>query len=493
MRAMDRRTFLATAGTLLLPAAGCAAPPRAGVPPVVDAHCHVFNASDLPVRDYLETVVVAEKGLDPAAGRLLAALLEPLASMAPTAGDELRELASLRTFAPGGARLDRLRRQRDDENRAILEAVRQRVQEDPQVRRDLQELALRGARSLFGAEAPGLLPPGLVASERLERLLALPGLGEIWEFLKPMLRRRASNCVTLLDAHGGDGTMLFAAMVDFDGWLGDAPVASPVASQVAVMAALADALAPRVRYYVPFNPLAEIRAPGTLDALLAATDAPHAIGFKLYPPMGFAPSGNARLAPGERPARWARIMKDWPDLPRRLDDTMHDFLVRSGRADVAILAHGNPSFGPDANADGLGSPARWDAAIGAASKSLRFCAGHFGSDLPVAGRPDWREGWAQLVDRYPNVYGDLSYWATILGARGQATAIADLAARVQRHPRLRDRLLFGSDWSMVALEPGWDRYRERFENAMRPVFGADLTRVLHANALSFATRRKELP
>jgi len=84
------------------------------------------------------------------------------------------------------------------------------------------------------------------------------------------------------------------------------------------------------------------------------------------------------------------------------------------------------------------------------------------------------------------VYGDLSYWSSVLTARDPAPAIADLAARVRRHPRLVERLCFGSDWSMVALEPGWDRYRERFETAMRPVFGANLGRVMRDNALAFA-------
>jgi hypothetical protein len=75
----------------------------------------------------------------------------------------------------------------------------------------------------------------------------------------------------------------------------------------------------------------------------------------------------------------------------------------------------------------------------------------------------------------------------------QAIAGAGGNRRVREHPRLAHRLLFGSDWSMVALEPGCNRYREGFEAAMLPVFGAELPRVLSANALELATSAKERP
>ena len=105
---LSRRAFLGTACVVPWLSAGLAAcgrtyPPRpssrAGMP-VVDVHCHLFNASDLPVRGFAQRVVLGDPedqvvlGPDPSTSRaalphLAGLLVELLSGPAPTARAEL--------------------------------------------------------------------------------------------------------------------------------------------------------------------------------------------------------------------------------------------------------------------------------------------------------------------------------------------------------------------------------------------------------------------
>ena len=122
----DRRTVLRAAGTapwLLGAIAGCttaASPPprdpaRADAA-IVDVHCHLFNASDLPVRGFVQRVVLGDPedqvvlGPDARSSRaalpyLAALLVELLSGPTPTAEAELAAIdgVSGRTL-PGRAR-----------------------------------------------------------------------------------------------------------------------------------------------------------------------------------------------------------------------------------------------------------------------------------------------------------------------------------------------------------------------------------------------------
>src|SRR4051812_10830341 len=62
----------------------------------MDTHCHVFNGTDLQVKEFVSRVFVNEGGLLGVVARAMGALLQDLAwSYAPTGKDELAELARI--------------------------------------------------------------------------------------------------------------------------------------------------------------------------------------------------------------------------------------------------------------------------------------------------------------------------------------------------------------------------------------------------------------
>ncbi len=493
---MDRRTFLHTLGGIAaVPAAGCAsrpAPQECSTAPVIqrviDAHCHVFNAADLQVHDYVEKIVAHESHIEPQVAKFAAWLLSLLAHLADDATQEAGDLTRASTLGAfqDGSILEQLRRQRRDEDDRIDEALTLELNRNPELRAAAlsarQSAMLR--RNLLHLPALELGVPLSVGQVR--RMFGEPGLKEAREFVRPMLRRRGSNISALLDAHGcGEGgtSGLFPALVDFDGWLGTGPTRSRIGPQIEVMGLLADLLPVPIRTYLPYNPLISARDPDYWPILQKAAVRPQFVGFKLYPPMGFAPHGNALIESGKRPAAWAKLPKD---VPEKLDAAMKAFLEWCVANDIPVMAHGNPSHGADDKAVLLGSPKRWREAITLAGGKLRFCAGHFGGEVPRPGRPDWTREWAELMHDFEHTYADLSYWDSVIDG---TLGAAKLGKLLIDFPILRQRLMYGSDWSMLALEENWEAYRSRFVTTLQPVFRNDMPAIMGRNAIAFAGPR----
>src|SRR5438876_19712 len=93
-----RRAFLAAAGAAGLVGCFrsariepfCPEDPRysdAKTPLTIDVHAHVFNASDLQVREFIQRVVLKQKGPMGDAARVLSGLLQSVSwELAPSAG-----------------------------------------------------------------------------------------------------------------------------------------------------------------------------------------------------------------------------------------------------------------------------------------------------------------------------------------------------------------------------------------------------------------------
>ena len=61
---------------------------------------------------------------------------------------------------------------------------------------------------------------------------------------------------------------------------------------------------------------------------------------------------------------------------------------------------------------------------------------------------------AALIDRYPNVYADLSNSPLVYDpAYRQAALRRMLADVIARFPRVKRRLMYGSDWWLSGLDP----------------------------------------
>jgi len=344
---------LAGCAGLAAPAAGEAARPRR----VFDAHCHVFNAADLPVYAFAETT----RGFDEhpllrLLRPLLCSLTEVVALVAPTPSEEIEILDGRAQPGPFSIRARRIpaaflaRGERDRDIDVVTAAllntgvvpwgqprclerfdkrneltrgcsdtagVRKRRLGEEQSRRDRVLALLLRAQN----EAP-------VARHRAEWLLDDTGaFGRLTRWAVTLTRYRHRLVDDLLSQYAAEGipdAVLAPSLIDYDYWLEDYG-STEIRHQIAVNERLVRRRGGRVLPIVAFDPWRHV-----LDVLYNKWAPRHGrgarvtamewvrravmergfVGVKIYPPMGFRPLGNADLAglnqqrPGYRIGAW---------------------------------------------------------------------------------------------------------------------------------------------------------------------------------------------
>ena len=347
----------------------------------LDVHCHVFNGHDLPIYQFIKKTRLDQSGFGWAAP-IVAFLAGGLDHDAPSPEDEMRSMAGgigpLAAAAPLPASpavgLGRLR------NRSLgrVEAASAGLggvgglgtSVDADALR-LIDLALReeGIRSGSGLRSPGLpqrpraaaagLPAPATDAElrQLSRRIESDREGRLGRYFRwglTFAQPRGTLVASLATLYpAGADVMLTPAMVDYDAWL-DAPDTRP-AAQVRVMR---DIAVQRARGGMPVHAFAafdpwrclerreEIRrgsnAPDILESLKRDLASGDAIGVKLYPPMGFAATGNdARDEISVPfPARLAELTGGRPG--RALDDVLGELFDHCADRDIPVMAHCGP-------------------------------------------------------------------------------------------------------------------------------------------------------
>ncbi len=107
----------------------------------------------------------------------------------------------------------------------------------------------------------------------------------------------------------------------------------------------------------------------------------------------------------------------------------------------------------------------------------------------MAAGQDWERTVAELVTAHPGLYFDLSYWteAARLGHGDPARVRRMMAALLEAEPLLEERMMYGSDWSMIGRVARHGEYLNRLGTVLEelvsapPVFRA----VMGRNALRF--------
>jgi hypothetical protein len=219
-----------------------------------------------------------------------------------------------------------------------------------------------------------------------------------------------------------------------------------------------------VHGFVGFDPRRELRARrvGDIDTPLGiVADAVTRYGFvgvKLYPPMGFLPLGNA-----------AAGVPDGAEL----DGIMRELFDWCVAEQVPVTAHGNASNYADEEFATFGSPSNW-ALVLAEFADLHVNLGHFGGTDDA--QEPWRTGIGRLAADHPHVYADVGNHridradVRIRYGRILERVVADPATAV-----MADRLMFGTDWFMLAILPEHDQFLQRYEQLYRDAFGAAAT------------------
>lgn len=492
-------------GGLLL--ASAVSPPAAAQPAgavftgqvVVDVHCHVFNASDLPITGFLAHHV---PGLAEVSGQI-----------SPLPEAVLRRLVGfvhglLNRRTPGAAE-------------------------------DLQTLtAATAAGTSFGPVRPfQLSPQDLVKlSPLVDEIGALFRIGSsklrdsvkrLADVIALVTAPRATVAATLV--HDYPGVDLFTpCLIDYDYWSSDHPETS-AADQIAVHGALARAsmrglvgrAGARLHPFVAFDPLREVMdnppsrapyrpyGPGTepfvpgqpyrcpsIGAGAPALPAPgprtgalalvrHAIeqagfaGVKLYPPVGFLPFDNTG---------W--LGKD-SQRARDLDAALTALYAYCQAEEVPITAHASPANGYALGYGDLARPDNWIPVL-KRYPDLRLNLGHLGhghgidANRGVKACEAWLRQGSALIAACRNVYADLSNSPLVYDPDYASRLVANLKALQATNPRLLKRLMYGSDWWMNRFGTGFGEAVTRFTRVFEDAFGPEVRQdILGRNALRF--------
>ncbi|MEZ0579260.1 amidohydrolase family protein [Nocardioides sp. MH1] len=411
----------------------------------VDIHCHTFNGADLPVEGFVRRVVLRDKDWPGWVKARLARWADGLVQSPGLGYEPERSILQMM--------LDHPRRD------LLLSAEEQVADERFNLQVEQDEAAL-AAHDPATAAYLGLAPRQV---RRLDR-------GETSAFVK-FARNLASSRLDVarrLVATYPSVDVFTPMLVDMAYGVGDKPLTT-VAEQIdlhekisslSIMGRLTQRSA-LLLPFVGFDPRREQHAPGALGLVQDAVMHRGFAGVKMYPPMGFSPLGN-----------------DEPEIDGILDD-LYSWCETE---DVPITVHCNKTQGAsNASNDERSDPAVW-ATVLDKHPGLHLNLGHFGGVRRTANKPFWPTEIARLA-RFDHLYADLGCHTDLLQPPGP-NAYAEMLRGVLTGAgaAMRDRLMYGSDWSMLLEHPGCEGYVEAVSAAFPE---GEHDRLLGGRALDF--------
>jgi predicted TIM-barrel fold metal-dependent hydrolase len=440
---------------------------------LIDMHCHVFNASDLPASTFIRRVVTKSFSAEPdALALLIGGVVSVLAGNAPTAAAELADISAGRETASAGM----------SHNNVLLAS---------------------GNANLFEWAK-------LFGKSRRELIAKLSGF----------YAATNNRC-----------ELITPSLVDFSTWLLHPDTEERrLTDQVALMGAVSRLTGrPRVHGFVGFDPVRAILAAhgynpagGTAlpvidpHKLVREAVAKHGfLGVKLYPPMGFRAFNNGKgdITFSQNVKTYVAVALGKPDnqmtdkdLGERIDAELEKLYRYCADEGVPILAHAFNSNQAEACTGWRASPQYWGAVIdkfSTAEKPLHLCLGHFGSfdaHEQFKSCSDFSaKAWEVIIGGIlakaggQFVFADLSYLSEVLdksdGAQTRRNKIRDqFKSFVASNDPNVEHICYGSDWNMLGREPGHERYHITLGDFLRKDVGLDaikLANIYSGNAIRF--------
>ncbi|RWM29765.1 MAG: hypothetical protein E5X74_32805 [Mesorhizobium sp.] len=451
-------------------------------PLAIDMHVHVFNATDIPVKAFLENVMAKDSKYKRAV-ELIAPILERIGwDTAPTAKAELERLA-LAEQSIARCETEGLKAQIAQDRQAAYKAGRDSLISALNATPEFAPAARRNGklgysiRNAIASEIEDLPEDVLDYRKRLGRrqIYAQREIGAqgAIAFILQCFQYRYVNVFDYLDGYSGNAErsidLMVCHMVDYDWPIAmGRQTATSFRDQNEVMGRISALTGGRVHSFAAFDPFKEVAfAKGLsrtspLELLKEAVARHGCVGAKLYPPMGFAPYGNAKLQ-ADNPKFWAqkwfRADLDTPDLGKRLDEALaklYGWCVEQG---VPVMAHTNVSLGPAGQFEELATAPYWGKAL-EKFKGLRVSFGHFG-DTDIVG-----DRWFRRAEAYANLmhqeagapgefaYADSAYFAESLSAPNNVRERLRellLSTKTKGKAALAKRLMYGTDWEMLTI------------------------------------------
>lgn len=511
---------------------------------LVDVHCHVFNGSDLPTVRFIKVVILkaypkqAIRVLDIDDPDVLDGLVSIVlwfmdATSAPIASKEIAVLD----------KKERAVRENSDaiaNEEAVIDALAVLVADERiEVSDGLAPAATRKVRrAIFkAADEEGIAVSDVPLEHGEARAVAVKAfkskfdLGVLLRWFALFTRYRFSLSDQLASDYrrqAYEPLLLCPALVDYDYWLNQYVDQSPMPSQVEVMGRISRRKSGAVVHgYVGFDPLRQaayaLGGAPQFDPLALVSQALTREGFlgvKLYPPMGFRAFGNvtavcqtypkdlrvfellAQSSPeNESYAGCKPVPEDGSlTISKRLDEAMVGLFDLCTRESACILAHANNSNGSNKEYGKRADPAFWLSVFKRWPK-LSVALAHFGSfssqSVGAAANAKSPEGtWEWTLGKYlqsnPDspVFYDISYLTEIAGQ--SSDELKTYTSTVRRwinefDPDCR-HLLYGSDWLMLGVDPGYETYTQRVYQFFQDMVGLDarrLDRIFRLNAGRF--------
>ncbi|WP_327496639.1 amidohydrolase family protein [Ensifer sp.] len=454
--------------------------------PVIDVHCHFFNAADVPVEGLVRYLALREgtpgKIPTPVVNALAVVLVVALADVAPEAKDELAVLQK-RARPLSEAELQRRKDKQlyravealialAKKERSTSEFVQGFFGEEPAYDALLDQLADRAnlPRSFLDGIG-GVSPTDIDAIVKAAKTHDIFGVYIRFVQLMQDYRMDLAENYLRIYASRCSLSVITPSILDFEKSIPGK--ASPQCDQIDVMDEIQRIVARergiRMHSFVGFDPKREVCDPGSsLENVEYAIMCKGFIGVKLYPPMGFQATGNAK--PIE-----AALKK------------LYNWCCKH---DVPIMAHTENSLGAHCGFGNFASPVHWRKLLNDRHyRDLRINLAHFGgfdesrrkgepTGILVncerdkfSGPPSWEKIIGKTIrdDHRANLYADLSYLSELVSTTS-AGLHYDIRKRLNAWLNAYDptarHLMFGTDWSMMSRERNYNNYVARMVDGL---------------------------
>jgi predicted TIM-barrel fold metal-dependent hydrolase len=500
---VNRRAFVAGVAGALAGMSACARTPilcpgdpavsDPATPLTIDTHAHFFNGSDLQIREFLsQTTVGPDSELFPLV-HAMGAVLQRLAwQLAPGAA---RETAAIGRYA---ARLQECGGAAEQMRAVAAPSFREGYEVG---RRELQSASAAVSQSPAGATvlgpkdgAPGLgaaiadLPSSFDEFEQRRSdgatvLGSQPTLLGYLQFVLHHFNHRHVNAVDYLTTYSRKSArkvdLVVASLVDYDYWLARGRATpTTLAEQVELMSRLSVLLGGRVHGFAPYCPFREVVTAGpdgvgdSMRLVRRAVESRGFVGVKLYPPMGFAPWGNAGQTAWQGKATLLPASQA-PGFGRQLDQAMEKLFRYCLDNEVPVMAHTNHSNGPYEEFKALAGSEYWSRAL-AQFPGLKVSFGHFGDTDLEDHEGERTRAFLKLVTpgagtAGANTYADSSYFAGVLINQVKVADTLQSLYAAAADNVLYERLMYGSDWTMILPQVHVERYLSDFIDVMRRI------------------------
>lgn len=497
----ERRRFLTSvlATSLAVGLSGCRtfdpAKPIPDLSPeqmLIDCHCHVFNAADLPVKGFVEFVVLGQVNI-PGVAKLSGLLVNAIAG----------------ALAPGFVQeRERLKAMLDNKASFVQETDNWKAEDTKR-----EESYISRINSELDAMESGMKVRSLSTDEEdlLNAIKAEIGVSDIknlgifdwyrrlveagktigryllWGY--KMTRYRYQQIEDIKQIYP-EIKLFTPALIDFDHWfeadVDDKAISNKgarvsIEQQMELMVLLNRLFKGSVHPFVAFDPRRDVENGGkTLDDVKRYIESYGAVGVKLYPPMGFRPIGNSEL-------RFCN--STIPDFGRKLDNSLTALYDYCESKQVPIMAH---SANSNTNwrckdYEGRGNPEYWKSVLTRFEK-LKVNFSHFVTkEQPGEG---WNRTIRELIIQFDNVYTDLSHIEKLTKEKYTKTFFTGLKEFVSHEQssmsiKLKSRLLYGSDWIMLEKEKISRNYLRHMINQFDTYIPEARNQFIGENAVGF--------